>query len=60
MFLRIRNRSLLCRFGWEENPEKGVSKLQNFKPKHSFSFTLETILKKKNETKKTSKVYVQE
>ena len=24
MFLRIRNKSLLCGFDWEENPEKGL------------------------------------
>ena len=27
MFLRIRNRSLLCGFDWEENPEKGDFKI---------------------------------
>ena len=27
MFLRIRNRSLLCGFDWEENPEKADFKI---------------------------------
>ena len=36
MFLRIRNRSLLCWFDWEENPEKGDFKITELLTKTLF------------------------
>ena len=36
MFLRIRNRSLLCRFDWEKNPEKGDFKITELLTKTFF------------------------
>ena len=36
MFLRIRNRSLLCGFDWEENPEKGDFKITELLTKTFF------------------------
>ena len=36
MFLRIRNRSLLCGFDWEENPEKGDFKITELPTKIFF------------------------
>ena len=36
MFLRIRNRSLLCGFDWEENPEKRDFKITELLTKTFF------------------------
>ena len=36
MFLRIRNRSLLCGFDWEKNPEKGDFKITELLTKTFF------------------------